>query len=491
MKRNHLHILLLILFISAWSCQKDPLSDSLIESAMPLRESATRSIPAANGNKWAVIISGGGTYMTNFVRYWNDCAFFYSTMKNVYGLSDNNIYVAMSDGTNSGIDRLNEYGFPESSPWDLDGDTISDIDFAATLHNVEGIFDALRENVKQGDEVIVFVTDHGEYSYGNASLVLWNNEMMSASDFKTNLNKISPQATKHIVMGQCHSGGFISELQGIKQLTISTACSVTQLSYSTSDFLYDEFLLHWTAAIAGEYPDGTNADGADTNYDGLISPREAFNFAQSNDSVSETPQFYEYKSLFGNIPFCYQYNYIEPYVIGPTDLNRGATYTFHIVNYNPDINPATLLPTSDFTLISSTDSTIVVSVNPTGGPSYGSIAFGLSSSNFNYLNSISSVGDVVIWQTGTFPDNMGAIEAYVVQPNVNVCLLSRFGLAANGFLWKTDASGWTILRKLLQEATFHYSNSWQNAPSQLDIAVDISNPFGNITTLTKTIYLTE
>lgn len=157
----------------------------------------------------------------------------------------------------------------------------------------------------------------------------------------------------------------------------------------------------------------------------------------------------------------------------------------------PGSIPATLLPTSDFTLISSTDSTIVVSVNPTGGPSYGSIAFGLSSSNFNYLNSISSVGDVVIWQTGTFPDNMGAIEAYVVQPNVNVCLLSRFGLAANGFLWKTDASGWTILRKLLQEATFHYSNSWQNAPSQLDIAVDISNPFGNITTLTKTIYLTE
>ena len=314
---------------------------------------------------------------------------------------------------------------------------------------------------------------------------------MSASDFKTNLNKISPEATKHLVMGQCYSGGFISELQSVKQLTISTACSATQLSHSTSDHLYDEFLFHWTAALAGEYPDATNADDADANYDGLISPREAFDFAQSNDVASETPQFYEYKSPFGNIPFCYQYKYIEPYITGPTDLNRGGTYTFHIVNCNPDINPATLVSTSDFTLISSTDSTIVVSVNSTGGPKYGSISFGLSTSNVNYLNSTSSVDDVVIWQTGTFPDSMGAIESSYTFPNCDVHLLPRFSLVSNGFYWNTSANNWSILRRRIPDALFQFQGDIGNEPDELALFIDITNPFGNITTLTKTIDLTE
>ncbi len=491
MKLNHLHILILIVAFSAWSCQKDLLEESEVRLAEPTYGLMTRSYPATSGNKWAVIISGGGNYTTNFVRYWNDCAFFYSTMKSVYGLSDDNIIVAMSDGTNSGIDRLNEYLIPESSSWDLDGDNISDIDYPATGYYVDYIFNILKDEVKPGDEVIVFVTDHGAYSSGSATLVLWNNESMSASAFKTNLNKISPQATKHLVMGQCYSGGFISELQNVKQLTISTACSATQLSYPTSDYLYDEFLFHWTAALAGEYPDGTNADDADANCDGLVSPREAFNFAQSNDVASETPQFYEYKSPFGNIPFCYQYKYIEPYITGPTDLNRGGTYTFHIVNCNPDINPATLVSTSDFTLVSSTDSTIVVSVNSTGGPKYGSVSFGLSSSNVNYLNSTSSVDDVVIWQTGTFPDSMGAIEASYSSPNCDVHLLPRFSLVSNGFYWNTNDSNWSILRRRIPDALFRFEGGLGNEPNELALSIDITNPFGNTTTLTKTIDLTE
>ena len=68
-------------------------------------------------------------------------------MKSVYGLSDDNIFVAMSDGPNSGIDRLNEYGHPESSPWDLDGDNVSDIDYPATSYYVKTIFDELEDSV--------------------------------------------------------------------------------------------------------------------------------------------------------------------------------------------------------------------------------------------------------------------------------------------------------------------------------------------------------
>lgn len=313
---------------------------------------------------------------------------------------------------------------------------------------------------------------------------------MSDSGFKDNLNKISPEATKHLVMGQCYSGGFISGLQGVKQRTISTACSSFEVSYPTSDNQYDEFLYHWTAAIAGQYPGGSSAN-ADANNDGIITVREAFNYAQTNDTMPETPQFYEYKSPFGNIPFCYQYKYIEPYVTGPTDLNRGGTYTFHIVNCNPDINPATLVSTSDFTLVSSMDSTIVVSVNSTGGPKYGPVSFGLSSSNVNYLNSTCYVDDVVIWQTGTFPDSMGAIETSYSFPNCDAHLLPRFSLVSNGFYWNTSANNWSILRRRIPDALFQFQGDIGNEPDELALYIDITNPFGNITTLTKTIDLTE
>lgn len=490
MKRHHLHILLLIVAISAWSCQKDPLGDPVTRSDKPIGGSETRSYPATTGNKWAVIISGGGNYTTNFVRYWNDCAFFYSTMKNVYGLSDGNIIVAMSDGTDSGIDRLNEYGIPESSPWDLDGDNVSDIDSPATTNDVNNIFSSLKNEVKPGDEVIIFVTDHGAYSSGDAALVLWNNDTMSASDFKINLNKLSPEATKHLVMGQCYSGGFISELQSVKQMTISTACSATQLSYSTSDYLYDEFLYHWTAAIAGQYPGGGSAD-ADADSDGVITVREAFNYAQTNDTMTETPLFYEYKNLFGNIPFIYQYKYIEPYISGPKDINRGGTYTYQIVHCNPDINPATLVSNSDFTVVSSSDSTIVLSVNSTGGLKHGPVTFNITSSGTNFLNSNSSVDDVVIWQTGSFVDNLGVIMSSVNLPDCYVQVTPRFKNVSSGFYWDTTDSDWRVFRRLLSETSFRYEGDPVLLPSELSASVALTNPFGQITTLTKTIDLSE
>ena len=491
MKLNHLHILLLIVAFSAWSCQKDLLEESEVRPAEPTYGSMTRSYPATTGNKWAIIINGGGDPLSNRIRYWNDCSFFYSTLKSVYNIPDSQIYVAMSDGTSSGLDRINNYGVLENSPLDLDGDGINDIYYPGTKNGILSAFADASNDVKSGDEVIIFVTDHGtKDTAGNYYLNLWNNQSMTATEFKSALSSLPSEATKHIIMGQCFSGGFISGLQGVKQMTISTACSSSEVSYPTSDYLYDEFLYHWTAAIAGQYPGGTSAN-ADTNNDGIITIREAFNYAQTNDTMTETPQFYEYKYPFGNIPFCYQYKYIEPYITGPTDLNRGGTYTFHIVNYNPDINPATLVSTSDFTLVSSTDSTIVVSVNSTGGPKYGSVSFGLSSSNVNYLNSTCYVDDVVIWQTGTFPDSMGAIEASYSSPNCDVHLLPRFSLVSNGFYWNTNDSNWSILRRRIPDALFRFEGGLGNEPNELALSIDITNPFGNTTTLTKTIDLTE
>jgi len=56
------------------------------------------------------------------------------------------------------------------------------------------------------------------------------------------------------------------------------------------NYIYDTFVYWWTAAVAGRTPEGVVVH-ADSNGDGLISMKEAFTFAQTNDHETETPQY--------------------------------------------------------------------------------------------------------------------------------------------------------------------------------------------------------
>ncbi len=137
-----------LLFISLLMCSCDielnysPVDDVFEQANGETRSirARTRSNPSSTGHKWAIIVSGGGTTQSNYYRYWNDCSFFYKTLKNVYGLSDSQICVAMSDGQSIVNDYMAPNGLPESSPWDLDGDGVGDIDY---LGNRLGVLSAL------------------------------------------------------------------------------------------------------------------------------------------------------------------------------------------------------------------------------------------------------------------------------------------------------------------------------------------------------------
>lgn len=490
---------LIILSLIVCSCNKDLLDSPVDEVFEQVNgrtrsmEARTRSNPSSTGNKWAIIINGGGDMYSNHICYWNDCSFFYKTLKNVYGLSDDHIFVAMSDGLNHDYDRWDYFnGCYDDSPWDLDNNGTIDIDYPATYAGVQSAFQAVADSnigAQPGDEVIIFVTDHGEVTNsGVSSLVLWGGGSMTATQFRQELISIPSSVTKHIVMGQCNSGGFITWLQDVKQMTIATACGASQSSYPTLDYYYDEFLYHWVSAVAGRTPNGTSVN-ADSNNDGCISATEAFNYAYANDNIPkslECPQFYEYKGLFGGIPLFYEYNYIEPFFTGPEELYRGQSYTFHMQNYNPDLNAATLIPNNDFTLVSSSDSTIVISVNSTGDTKPTLISFGITSSDPLYINGVSSC-NVNIWAPGSSVDNYDIIQTVVNPSSCSTYLTGSYGILGDSYLWKSSDSNWSIMRKFLPEATYLYTGPV--FPNQLSISVDITNPFGTTTTLTKTIDL--
>lgn len=249
------------------------------------------------GRNYAVVISGGMNRANNWRRYWNDCSAIYRCLTTRYGYLDTDIYVLMSDGTSTGLDRrigLNTY---DSSPLDLDGDGDNDIDFSAKKTNISQVFNTLRSRVTDKDHVFIYTTDHGDNISGwDVQLLLWG-ETITDKEFAAEVDKINHASSISIVMEQCYSGGFIDDLQGGNRV-IATACRHDELSCGSGTYTQNEFVHHWTAAVNGTYPDGTVAN-ADSNGDGYISMQETFIYARDNDNCTETPQYSSINQSYG------------------------------------------------------------------------------------------------------------------------------------------------------------------------------------------------
>ena len=288
---------------------------------------------------YAVIISGGVDSWNNWVRYWNDCAAIYSTLINVYGYARDHIYVLISDGTDPGKDRHHYDGHYDSSPLDLDGDGINDIQYAATRTNISRVFNILASRLTPSDHLFIYTTDHGGQESGmDVYMNLWNNETMRDDEFAREVNKVNAGKV-NICMEQCRSGGFIDDLRADNRV-IATACRHDENSQATHDLIYDEFVYHWTAAVSGRTPTGDHVN-ADRNGDGIISMEEAFQYAQANDSRPEHPQYSstpvklwaqlylkKFPSISGSTVVCNQ----ETYTI--QDLPSGASVQWSTSNGN-------------------------------------------------------------------------------------------------------------------------------------------------------------
>lgn len=116
---------------------------------------------------------------------------------------------------------------------------------------------------------------------------------ISASEFAKEVKKINSLARKHIVLGQCYSGGFIYPLLSSDpyvEMSVATASESDKLSYAMSDLKYDEFLYHWISAAVGRTPDGQTVDADKNGYVG-VSAYEMFRYAEDNDTQNEKPQY--------------------------------------------------------------------------------------------------------------------------------------------------------------------------------------------------------
>ena len=453
---------------------------------------AGRSVSrSASGNKWAVIISGGANRENNHTRYWNDCSAIYSVLKSYYGYTDNNIYVLMSDGTNPAADRSDG----TNSPVDLDNDGIADIDYSATGSNITTVFNTLRQNVQSGDDVLIYVIDHGGTNSSGSFICLWNNDQISQDEFKNEVNKITTDAHVHIVMGQCNSGGFVSEFTGRFNTTITTACKADESSWECfENSNYDEFVYHWTAAVCGEYPGGTSVD-ADYDNDGEVSIYEAFYYANENDAyingrqipipggyiiAKETPQYNSNSTYFGYSHGLNGKLFDLPTITGPINVKVSEFGTYEILNLPPSStfqwqysnklwkmsSTATTisLKASDQTRIhAGLNVTATVNVQALGL----SIPVMMSSSITYWKSGINMFDDLMI---GTLTNSGG-----------HVSLIENFN-GAYGYNWYADNG-------MVAELQGYYFTNFVNMQradiNETYISVDFYNPFGEQTTIVR------
>ena len=274
-------------------------------NAMDAQRQAT---PAAN--RYAVIISGGYNAYNNHVRYWNDCAYFYTTLM-ANGFLDANIYVIYADGTDPAPDRRDG----TNSPLDLDGDGDADIGYSATKANISLVFNELDGKIGTDDILYIFTTDHGgnadgnEAPYATPDVVLWLwGESITGDELAAEVNKVTAKAVAGI-FEQCFSGGLVEKLQAPNRVLMS-ASRWWELSYSMDTGTYDEFSYYVTQALADR------AKG-DSNGDGIVTMEEAYLHALANDSVQSEELYYEGSNL-GEHP---------AYFSSPWDLGRKLALT--------------------------------------------------------------------------------------------------------------------------------------------------------------------
>lgn len=238
----------------------------------------------------------------------------------------------MSDGTNPAIDMHTRLGDYVSSPFDLDFDGENDIQGAATESNILNTLDYYVDNLNTGDNLFVFVTDHGDTTTINGENTLfirgWSYTFLYCPQFYQKIKSLTTLGVNvNIVMGQCYSGGFVdyfsTRMNGNDHLVISSASAYNEISYANSQNTYDEYLYHWSAGIGKATPNGAIVN-ADTNNDGYISMSEAYIYANNHDMRPEHPQYYSYPTALGTKFTLYG---IIPTMEGSNNICEEGTYT--------------------------------------------------------------------------------------------------------------------------------------------------------------------
>jgi hypothetical protein len=249
-------------------------------------------------SRYAILMNGGYDQSNNHIRYWDDLQNIFVTLVYVYGFPDENIITLCSDGQNPAPDQDNG----QSSPLDFDHDNDTDIKYSCVLSNVDYVFTSLAQNFTPNDKLFIFTTDHGSSVSGwDTDENLWNYEVLHDYHFAELLALFPEGCEKIFTLEPCFSGGFLDNaIVPPGPIVGSTAARYDEYSWAMPpDYVYDTYVFHWTAAVAGHDAYNVTVD-ADYNHDGRVTMDEAYQYALTHDADQEHPQYGEYPNGTGS-----------------------------------------------------------------------------------------------------------------------------------------------------------------------------------------------
>jgi hypothetical protein len=177
---------------------------------LPVNPNATINGLDPNPNLYAVIINGADQD-----RYWNDISAIYCTLLDVYGYTEENIFVHYVYGT--GI-------FGE----DFDNDGVDDIDYDAYKTSIHHTFQEMSGETNTSPEIpelgpddglFIFVDDHGYMSGGHSYINLPGGSLADyeLAEYLEDINCAQIIA----VLEPCQIGGFADELSDYVNYNVS------------------------------------------------------------------------------------------------------------------------------------------------------------------------------------------------------------------------------------------------------------------------------
>ena len=300
-----------------------------------------------NSNRYAVIISGGEKPEKRGIAFWNNASMTYQALRDICGVKKENIQVLMSGGVDCKNDIItkedekdknkNEY---MTSPKDLDGDKIDDVNDACTYTTVKNTLSNLSNKLTASDELFILLDTHGSFN----SVSLWDPidySGMTATQFKQALAPIKAKMT--IVITACKGGSFIDDIKGPNRTVMSSSRSNEKSWMTVVSMFYEPFL----AAGTGFYADDKlafndkNGDGkkqsteyldADADRNGSVSDIEAFAYALSKNtqdySIYADSSWHEYPQYWSS-----SVNIKAPITDGSGDImSDGTIYASNKLN---------------------------------------------------------------------------------------------------------------------------------------------------------------
>jgi hypothetical protein len=243
------------------------------------------------GDWYAILFSGASNN-----RHTNDLEFLYRVLVSDYGVDADKIYVLNYDGT---IDYA--LGPHPVGNWPGDGTAYQmTVNGAGTKSEFENVVDDLKGRLQPEDALLIHTNNHGGRGT-DSYLCTYSGPDYDPDDFAAKLNELPSFNCLMVMMEQCYAGGFNQKIianSPANRTSVASAAIATNTSIGGASF--DPFARDWISAMHQAQPSGAAlGSNPDTDNNGRISAREAFNYADLVHDPWDTPNYNESSTAAG------------------------------------------------------------------------------------------------------------------------------------------------------------------------------------------------